>query len=481
MKINIKNFGPISHFSFDLEKDFHLIVGENSVGKSYAITVIYLVIKAFLVASENMPYFYRELELYNSNSDDNNEMFKAVKNLKLYEEYDATLIVEKSTSKFFSFIAQYITDSFSNTFQSFDSLNNKFSDECLSIELLGKSFNAFLLIVDDEIVLDSFRLRKKCIIENLQENNKSKTSNDQITIRYMKSKENSFLEYFNNVKFSNITYIIDEFTNVIKNIHYLPASRSGLYQALSAFGQIIAELSKKRSHFTNKIELPGLSEPVSDYFLKLSEIKTKKNNLQTSSTNKIAKRIEKEILKGEVEFDSDRKQLMFTPNNTDLRLELSSTSSMVSELSPIVAYLRYVLNSIPKKQQTIFDKKPSETAKSLLFIEEPEAHLHPEIQIKLMELFAELVQEDIKLVITSHSNYIFNKANNAIIGKSLPHTTLEATAFHMTDKGSIGKKLEVDDLGIEDDNFLRASEDLFEEKIALLDSDEFDDNEDIND
>jgi len=48
MKIHIENFGPISSFSFDLEKDLHVIYGKNNIGKSYAIEVAYLLLKNIL-------------------------------------------------------------------------------------------------------------------------------------------------------------------------------------------------------------------------------------------------------------------------------------------------------------------------------------------------------------------------------------------------------------------------------------------------
>lgn len=37
MKISCHNFGPLREFSIDLDADFVLIVGENNIGKSYAI------------------------------------------------------------------------------------------------------------------------------------------------------------------------------------------------------------------------------------------------------------------------------------------------------------------------------------------------------------------------------------------------------------------------------------------------------------
>ena len=77
-------------------------------------------------------------------------------------------------------------------------------------------------------------------------------------------------------------------------------------------------------------------------------------------------------MQGVVEFDNKSKRLLFTLNKTSLKLDLSATSSMVSEISPIVSYLKYIFPSqrISKRGQ-----------KSLVFIEEPEAHLHPETQV----------------------------------------------------------------------------------------------------
>lgn len=48
MQIVLQSFGPIKTFTFDLAKDFHLIVGENNVGKSYAMTMVYLILKTLL-------------------------------------------------------------------------------------------------------------------------------------------------------------------------------------------------------------------------------------------------------------------------------------------------------------------------------------------------------------------------------------------------------------------------------------------------
>ncbi len=98
-----------------------------------------------------------------------------------------------------------------------------------------------------------------------------------------------------------------EIVSSISNVYFLPASRSGLYQALSTFSAVIAELSKSRNFLTHKIELPNISEPVSDYFLYLSNI----SNQSSSKYKNIIEEIEKNILRGKVLFNKDNRKIVF--------------------------------------------------------------------------------------------------------------------------------------------------------------------------
>ena len=50
MKVDIKNFGPIRKFSYDLDKDLVITYGNNNIGKSYAMQIVYLLLKTFLQA-----------------------------------------------------------------------------------------------------------------------------------------------------------------------------------------------------------------------------------------------------------------------------------------------------------------------------------------------------------------------------------------------------------------------------------------------
>ncbi|MFG6358176.1 MAG: ATP-binding protein, partial [Acetatifactor sp.] len=48
MKIIIERFGPIDKFEYDLDKDLIVTYGNNNIGKSYAMQVVYLLLKTFI-------------------------------------------------------------------------------------------------------------------------------------------------------------------------------------------------------------------------------------------------------------------------------------------------------------------------------------------------------------------------------------------------------------------------------------------------
>lgn len=490
MKIKLSNFGPIREFEIDLDKDFHLLIGQNNIGKSYAITAIYLISKALLDLRSNRSVNYSSLYfeyLIDKNEENKSseqilsELFKGKK-----QELDITKIVGENLKEIINAsLVRSLENSFTSTFTSLNNLENKFNPETNITRIRISSYGTSLTIgiSDGRLYIEEMDHASKFVVKKSKRNRNIHFGTNDTSIYYREADSESgrnremdsqFAQQYNLLIGIRFRVMVELFTKGINGIHYLPASRSGLYQALSAFGQIIAELSRNRSFLSKKIELPGISEPVSDYFIKLSDIRVLKRNFEDKKINQIAKEIEDTILDGKVEFNPQTKQLMFYPNGTRLKLELSSTSSMVSELAPIVSYLRYVIT----RNETVTARRNStrkEDMKALIMIEEPEAHLHPEIQIKLTELFEKLLGVNIKLIITSHSNYIFNKVNNLIIkntheknNEGLNLKNVRSLVFKRTERGSIALPLDIDELGIDDNNFSFATETLFDEKMQLF-------------
>lgn len=465
MRIELKNFGIVKNFNFDTKNDFSIIFGKNNTGKSYAISVVYLIIKNLLLLEESLIFRF---VFPDSNSDEYIKKFKTSlenkKSISIKKEIEEIIVKVLS-----EILVTNISESFKSTFDSIENLQNKLVDEELTISIYSELINFELKINEKRLYISTLSINRKDVeLRSSLRKMSTKDQNNKIII-YTSNNQDFLSDTLENFILDSTFSISYDVKEEINSIYYLPASRSGLYQALSAFGQIIAELSKSRKFTTKKVELPSISEPLSDYFLELSTIKLRKKEIQNRVTE-IANQIENNILNGKIEFDKQTKKIMFRPNGTDLKLDLSYTSSMVSELSPIVSYLRYVINYADEANRlpSFLKRKKFENAKPLIIIEEPEAHLHPDIQVALLKEFTELAKENIKFIVTTHSNYMFNKFNNLVLSKDINIDKASSLLFKESRKGSNVIQLELDEFGIEDENFIYTAEKLYNEKMDLI-------------
>jgi predicted ATPase len=465
MQLNLRNIGPIYSINFNVNADLTFIYGKNNIGKSYAITILYLILKnyAFDVPYINQ-YTYRFFPRIRV---DDNTVLKELKG-RLENNSDNPDITDIVTGYFSNFMAAIFSarfeNSLRNSFGDITNLNNKITNSHFEIELDFVEFKVYITEKNNKLITEFDNKGRKYICRKIQRHFHPRRENENIVLYY--NNDTQFMEdiqdYINTLYKNSVIEIISK----INNVYYLPASRSGLYRALTAFSQILVELAKKRSFLREKIILPSISEQDSDYFSKINEINIKRINQRYSS---IAQDIEKRLLKGEVFFDQTTKQILFRPDNVDINLELLGTSSMIAEVSPIVIYLRYIIGS----EEEIRRKKDG-AGIPVIFIEEPEAHLHPEAQATLIECFVDLVKMGAKLVITSHSNYIFNKLNNLIAKKIINKDIINGILFFQTDKGSCSKTIPISNFGMEDDNFVNVAESLYNEKVSIIENMEID-------
>lgn len=486
MKIVINNLGPIHCFEFDLSKDLNVIFGKNNIGKSYAITAVYLLIKNLIANNyrSSIEYdFYMFRNHYRNDVRNIPKIFKEISEIenqiinKLKEKKDLNITtdIQKLLTKLIEQrIKEDLEKSFKNSFSSIDGLINKFNAESFSIDVYFKDFTFSILIDKSRIYIDKIILKKDLIIRPSVSNRKQIEDSKSIIVYYNQKVKKKGTEYhiIDRLILNLYLSFSSEVSEEINNIYFLPASRSGLYQALSTFNAVIAELSKSRTLLSNKIELPNISEPVIDYFLYLANINNKKISKKHDT---IVSTLEDTILQGSVSFNTENKKIVFEPYKINTELDLAFTSSMISEIAPIVAFLKYIINdeiSSSRSPFQVFEKsKSNKTASNLIFIEEPEAHLHPEVQVKMMELFAELSKQGVKIVMTTHSNYMFGKLSNLILDNKIDFNKVGSYLMRMTEKGSIidVNSMVPDEEGIRDENFADIAEMLYEERISLYD------------
>ncbi|MEH2298603.1 MAG: AAA family ATPase [Nostoc sp.] len=98
-------------------------------------------------------------------------------------------------------------------------------------------------------------------------------------------------------------------------------------------------------------------------------------------------------------------ELYYEPKGKRIKLSMDESSSAVRSLLDIGFYLRH--------EAQIGD---------LLMVDEPELNLHPENQRRVARLFAQLVNLGIKVLITTHSDYIIKELNTLImLNHDKPH------------------------------------------------------------
>ena len=104
-----------------------------------------------------------------------------------------------------------------------------------------------------------------------------------------------------------------------------------------------------------------------------------------------------EMLGGEYVVGNDD-AIYFKPKTNSVRLEMDESSSSVRSLLDFGFYLRHIA-------------KPGD----LLLIDEPELNLHPVNQRRIARLFARLMNAGVKILVTTHSDYIVKELNTLIM------------------------------------------------------------------
>ena len=112
----------------------------------------------------------------------------------------------------------------------------------------------------------------------------------------------------------------------------------------------------------------------------------------------IADVLESEVLAGQIIMNpspTGYPEFLYRPQGTEQDMRLTRSSSMVSELAPLVLFIRGLVH-------------PGDT----LIIEEPEAHLHPAAQTEMAATIARLVRAGVRVLVTTHSDFMLQEIGN---------------------------------------------------------------------
>ena len=460
MKISVSNYGPIAEAK-DIELcPLTIFVGPSNTGKSYLAILIYALLKAFRGRSE----FYgfrrgfrrgfrgKRLSPLGLNKEIKSlldDLFKGdIENLKFLN------LPEKLRDWASSKVANLVSKRFHQRIQHCMGISQK------ETGLIKDNFN--LRLEDAQKVLAMSLLRETSSIKIGELDFFSERLFGYLRDRFREKKMPSELKAieFLDMVLESIFNLRDE-----AEIFYLPAARTGIMQSHRAIAGALVERASLAG--IEDISVPTLSGIVSDFLRGIIMMDT--TEYPDKGVGRIAKDMEDDILHGSVKTEITKAgvypQFLYKQNGVEIPLLRSS--SMVSELAPIVLFLRHRVG-----------------LGDLLIIEEPESHLHPEAQRGVAKVVVDLVRAGVKVMVTTHSDYFLEQISNYVRRSKLgdaqkPDTKrslfleeeeVGAYVFKQRKKGTIVKRLKFDkEGGLSPEDHNKVSSDLYNETVKILD------------
>ena len=462
--INVRNFGPIEKAEIDL-RPLTVFVGEGNTGKSYLAMLIYAIyqnfggISQFPWADSISSYFslaYRSPDLYFLSNKEGLEQ----EMLGILEKINTPGIPFK-----FSDLPQHVSTR--SEYRLTD--QNNFPNElrrCFGYRYVSQlmrstgsqeeeEMNVSLTVGDKEQKFWDFVLGV------------SGSTGPLITGHI--NPDMILLEAKRKTEFGEVSDV-EHLFRALRNdrwgtgsSYYLPAIRSGIMQNFDVIARAPIKLSTSTSTeiLTEEFTIPGM---VADFLKHIFQYKECSG--LSSRIQRIAEQLESDLLEGKIEVDPATSytspECLYRPDHAEEPLRLMYSAAMVSELAPLVLYLRGIVRT-----------------GDLLIIEEPESHLHPGAQTKMAQTLARLVRAGVRVVITTHSNWLLQQIGNLIregeLQKQGEATNESADYLKAEEVGAwwFHKNKPVTELpfdlveGIEPADYLDIAEDLYNRSAGL--------------
>ena len=409
-KIEIRNLGLVSYASIDL-KPLTILVGSNNTGKSHTALTIYALSRALedlegrtsfsltrLFSSPRpMQWLSSQKGVIKKGLEDLQaalpNIFSGESQLSDLSERAQEAIRELSNSLEESFredVKNQMLRCFGSTLQDLGRRTENLQGQDFEIALLDQTTG----------LTWKFRSRNDELIKTGWELDFSKADFKPNPNRYPSSELMA-----RDVDFFAWQYINDYLRYLMKGYaragsHYLPATRSGILQGHKTMASMIVGQASRA--WIEPLEVPKLHGVTTDLIQALLLLDDHQRT--DRDLRRIVEFLESQITEGTVGIDSRMQYPEIFFENELGRFDFHKVSSMISEMAPLVLFLKYLVRK-----------------NHLLIFEEPESHLDPSNQRNVARAIAMLVNAGVQVMVTTHSDILLNQINNLVqVGKITP-------------------------------------------------------------
>jgi len=378
MKFNFEKFGYVDKGSLELA-DLTLICGPNNVGKTYLSYGIYGFIRDFKKLVDLSPASEQISVLKDEGS--------LIIDLKQYQQSMADYMTRASIK-----YSQKLTDYFNAPDGFFDKAKIDFSYNKFFIDL-SREFKQSFKFGQSETLLFDKAPDETTLSVAIQVTGKSKLPNrilDNVV-------GNAIAECLFAGTLPKPFVVTSERTGIALFYKELDISKNAILKHLSESDKPdpIALLNSMRSRYAHPIQ--DNIDIVRDY----DSLSKRKSFIREN--RKVYKPVLDalyDLLGGS--FKAVDKQVLYHPRKERNREKVVVPVYIASSAIKALFLIDLYINCLAEKQ-------------GLLIIDEPELNLHPNNQCKMAGLLARLVNSGIKVMLTTHSDYLIRELNNRIM------------------------------------------------------------------
>ncbi len=400
MKIQVKNLGVLNEVEVEL-KPMTIFVGPNNSGKTLLAYVLLAI------------FGQTGFDKYKSTLDKN-------KIAEMYPPLDGVIqqLIAEGNAKID--LCQFADEYAEVYINAVAQEAKKWLAEFMQV----KRFSSDNLAIKIALEQKKVKMLQSIISSEVNEGISSGQRSKEPPVNVMKKQGDSLLYFYTAGSVENLpesvisAFVIRKVFEIIHhglyaNTYAFPTERTTAIPAISSFfSKTLPDMLRKSSFRAMSREaaesqVADLGSGPFQNFISLMQYSIFKSvNVQKDEVQKyplmyrnLSQILQKEILGGNLNIVSRdnlgiSRELVFAPS-PDVELEMNMVSSMVKELAPLALYLSY-------------SAQPGEW----LIMDEPELNLHPEAQVRLIELLTTLVNADLPLLLTTHSPYFVDHLRN---------------------------------------------------------------------